>query len=118
MRRPSKRLAVLGVVGLVTAVVTAPAVAAPVVYEAENATIINGVVERTRAGYTGSGYVNSNNVVGAAIEFTVNNSSAGSRTLAFRYANGVSVNRPATLTINGATHSTPSFPGTGAWTTW
>ncbi|WP_117210759.1 PQQ-dependent sugar dehydrogenase [Allorhizocola rhizosphaerae] len=118
MRRTSKRLAGLGVVGLITAVVTAPAVAAPVVYEAESATITSGVIESTRSGYTGSGYVNSDNVVGASIEFTVTNSSAGSRTLAFRYANGVNVNRPATLTINGTTHSTQSFPGTRSWTTW
>ncbi len=118
MSKPSRRLAVLITVGLATALVTAPAVAAPVVYEAESATIVSGVIESNHAGYTGTGFVNSDNLVGAAIEFTVNNSSAGNRTLAFRYANGVSVNRPGTLIINGATHSTPAFPGTGAWTNW
>ncbi|SEG95312.1 Carbohydrate binding module (family 35) [Nonomuraea solani] len=94
------------------------AAAASVVYEAENAAIVNGVVESEHAGYSGTGFVNSANAVGPAVEFTVQAEAAGSTDLAFRYANGGTAARPATLTVNGATHSTPRFAATGAWTTW
>ncbi|WP_246083874.1 carbohydrate-binding protein [Nonomuraea diastatica] len=35
-----------------------------------------------------------------------------------RFANGVATARPASLIVNGSTAQTPSFEGTGAWTTW
>lgn len=104
---------------LIAALVTAsPAAAAPVVYQAEQATIINGGFENLHSGYTGTGYVNSNNAVGAAVEFAVDMSVGGATSLAFRAANGTTTNRPATLAVNGVTHSTMVFPPTGAWTTW
>jgi len=110
-------LAILLVAGLLTAG-GAPASAAPVRYEAENANIINGVVESNHVGFTGTGFVNSANALDAAIEFDVRPASAGSKRLVIRYTNGTTANRPARITINGTTHSTPSFPPTGAWTTW
>ncbi|MFD4638741.1 cellulase family glycosylhydrolase [Lentzea sp. NPDC058436] len=104
---------------LAIAVVPAVANAAVVEYQAENATITNGVVESNHAGHTGSGFVNYDNEIGSAVEFTVNAPAAGSAKLTFRYANGTTVNRPMDVFLNGALKQSKwSFPGTGAWTTW
>src|SRR5690349_3954954 len=111
-------IAALLVAGLVTASAGHPAAAASVVYEAEDATIVNGVVESNHAGFTGRGFVNSDNAVGAAVEWTVSPTAAGNKSLVFRYANGTTTSRPATITINGSTVTTLQFPGTGSWTNW
>ncbi len=120
MTQSLRRPAAAGTVALlIAALVTAsPATAAPVLYEAENATIVNGLAESNHAGFTGTGFVNSANAVGAAVEFSVLMTAAGSRNLIFRYANGTSANRPASLSINGTNHSTILFAPTGGWTTW
>ena len=99
--------------------VPAVAVAAPVQYRAESATISNGLVESNHAGFTGSGFVNYDNEVGSSVEFTVTSPSAGQATLTFRFANGTTANRPMDVSVNGSPAADElSFPGTGAWTTW
>src|SRR3712207_5583046 len=70
------------------------ALAAVTTHQAENATISQGVVESNHAGFTGTGFVNYNNVSGSFVEFAVNAPAAGSATLTFRYANGTTANRP------------------------
>ncbi len=95
-----------------------PAGAASTDYESETATIGQGVVESNHAGYSGTGFVNFDNVVGSYVEYTVNAAQAGSQTLTFRYANGTAVDRPLAIAVNGTAAGTISFPGTGAWTTW
>ncbi|SEH03301.1 Glucose/arabinose dehydrogenase, beta-propeller fold [Nonomuraea solani] len=87
-------------------------------YQAESATIAQGVVESNHAGFTGSGFVNYDNVVGSSVEFAVSAATAGTQSLTFRFANGTTVNRPMTIAVNGTTVQTTDFPGTGAWTTW
>ncbi|MEV0235541.1 carbohydrate-binding protein [Nonomuraea sp. NPDC050786] len=86
-------------------------------YEAENATISQGAAESNHAGYSGTGFVNGDNVAGSYVEFTVNAAAAGPATLTLRYANGTSTNRPMTIDVNGTT-MTRDFPGTGDWDTW
>ncbi|SEG95850.1 chitin-binding protein [Nonomuraea solani] len=87
-------------------------------YEAENATISQGVVESNHVGFSGTGFVNGDNVAGSAVEWTVNGT-AGAATLGIRYANGTTAGRPATITVNGATVAAGRpFNGTGAWTSW
>ncbi|MEU8147865.1 carbohydrate-binding protein [Nonomuraea sp. NPDC048901] len=86
-------------------------------YEAENATISQGVVESNHAGYSGTGFVNYDNVVGSYVEYTVNATAAGNANVTLRYANGTTVNRPMTITANGTT-LTRDFPSTGDWDTW
>ena len=87
--------------------------------EAENATISQGVVESNHAGFSGTGFVNSDNVAGAYVEFACPLPSAAQRTLTFRYANGTTTNRPFSVTVNGAVvAASVAAPGTGAWTTW
>ncbi|MBB5078558.1 glycosyl hydrolase family 28 protein [Nonomuraea endophytica] len=87
-------------------------------YEAEEATIAQGVVESNHAGFTGTGFVNGDNAAGPYVEWTVTAAQAGAATLAFRHANGTAVNRPMAVSVNGGAPVTVNFPGTGAWTTW
>jgi glucose/arabinose dehydrogenase/phosphatidylethanolamine-binding protein (PEBP) family uncharacterized protein len=96
-----------------------PSAAAAVRYEAETATISQGVVESNHAGFTGTGFVNYDNVVNSYVEWTINGAQAGSHALTLRYANGTTVDRPMKVAVNGTVvASNLSFPGTGAWTTW
>ncbi|MEU9888524.1 cellulase family glycosylhydrolase [Sphaerisporangium sp. NPDC051011] len=88
-------------------------------YEAENATISQGLVESNHAGYSGTGFANYDNVAGSYVQFTVNAASAGTAAITLRYANGTTVNRPMAIAVNGATVSANlAFNGTGAWSTW
>ena len=93
--------------------------AAPVRYESESAAISQGVVESNHAGFTGTGFVNFDNVTGSSVEYTVTAPSAGPYSLTFRYANGTAVNRPVDVTVNGTLAADDlAFNGTGAWTTY
>jgi polygalacturonase len=88
-------------------------------YEAEKATISQGVVESNHAGFSGTGFVNYTNVAGSYVEFTVTAPAAGTATLTFRYANGAAADRPMDISVNGAVIApAKAFTGTGAWTTW
>ena len=87
-------------------------------YDAESATISQGVVESDHAGFTGTGFVNYANVIGSFVDFTVNVTQAGPKALRLRFANGTTVNRPMNIIVNGTTAANVSFAGTGAWTNW
>ncbi|GAA2582028.1 PQQ-dependent sugar dehydrogenase [Dactylosporangium fulvum] len=88
-------------------------------YQAESAAVSQGVVESNHAGYTGTGFVNYDNVIGSYVQFTVSVPAAGMYPLALRYANGTTVDRPMDITVNGAPAAPGvSFPGTGGWPTW
>ncbi|HWO61671.1 MAG TPA: cellulase family glycosylhydrolase [Umezawaea sp.] len=115
------------------AIPTAPVLAAPATpavangvgalavteYQAESAAVTLGLIESNHAGFTGSGFVNVDNVVGSAVEFTVTAPAAGAAVLGFRYANGTAAVRPVDVTVNGALAVDElAFGGTGAWTTW
>ncbi|MFF5234822.1 glycosyl hydrolase family 8 [Dactylosporangium sp. NPDC000521] len=113
----------LSAVGLVMALppLTSPAAAAApsVDYQAENATISQGVVESNHTGYTGTGFVNYDNVSGSYVQWSVTASAAGTATIVLRYANGTTTNRPMDIAVNGTVVSGAlSFPGTGNWDTW
>ncbi|AGZ42864.1 cellulase family glycosylhydrolase [Actinoplanes friuliensis] len=123
MRRPRFRtqaaaLAAVALVGGGLVFAGGRADAATTAYEAESATITAGVVESNHAGYLGSGFVNTDNAVGSAVQWSPQ-AVAGSATLRFRFANGTTVNRPMRITVNGTDVSgAVTFAGTGAWTTW
>ncbi|TMR08202.1 carbohydrate-binding protein [Nonomuraea turkmeniaca] len=115
--------AVLACAGLLAGVLVAlspsSAQAAPTRYEAESSpAVCTGTIDSNWAGYTASGFCNGNNASGAYAQFTVNASAAGTATLGIRFANGTTTARPAGLIVNGSTVQTPSFEGTGAWSTW
>ena len=96
----------------------APVSAATTTYQAEDATIFHGTVDSDHAGFTGRGFVNGTNEVGSFVQWSVTVAAAGSVSLVFRFANGTTTARPMTIAVDGATVATPSFPGTGSWTTW
>ncbi|MCT9930265.1 carbohydrate-binding protein [Planotetraspora sp. A-T 1434] len=87
-------------------------------YEAENATISQGLLETTHTGFSGTGYVNTDNVSGAYVQFAVSAASAGSRTLRIRYSNGTTTNRPMAIAVNGTTVATRNYNATANWDTW
>jgi len=86
--------------------------------EAENATC-QGTIDSDHAGFSGTGFCNTTNAVGAAVEWTVEAPAAGTYTLGIRQANGTTTNRPMSVTVNGTViAANQAFNGTGAWTTW
>jgi arabinogalactan endo-1,4-beta-galactosidase len=120
----------LAKISIVTAVTTALS-GAPVIfaagahaattrYEAESApAVCDGAMASNHAGFSGSGFCDSTNTVGSAVQFAVNTSVAGATTLTLRYANGTTANRSADISVNGATvQAAFGFEGTGAWTAW
>ena len=96
------------------------AYAAPTRYEAENSpATCGGAVASNHSGYSGSGFCDTSNAVGAAAQFTVSAASAGTATLNIRYANGGATNRPADVSVNGGVVQAGfAFEGTGAWNAW
>ncbi len=114
-----RRLSVL-VAGLLALWFVPPiaAVAAPTRYEAENATC-DGTIDSNHAGFSGTGFCNANNAVGGFAQWTVTAASAGTATIAIRYGNGSTANRPADISVNGTVvQAASAFNPTGAWTTW
>jgi lysophospholipase L1-like esterase len=77
---------------------------------------VDGSVDSNHAGFTGSGFANGNNAIGAAVTYSIDAASATSARLAFRFA-GIS-NRPANIEVNGSVAATVNFTSTGSWTTW
>lgn len=103
-----------------TAVMTTGASAVGTRYEAESApATCDGVIASNHAGYSGSGFCNGDNAVGAGAQFTATASAAGTATLMVRCANGTTANRAADVLVNGVVaHPAAAFNGTGAWATW
>ena len=90
--------------------------------EAESAALSGGaVVETNHAGYTGSGFVGGfidTNKGSAAAEFTVSASSAGSRNVTLRYANGTGSAKTLSLYVNGVKVKQTTLAATADWDTW
>ncbi|MFW6691903.1 carbohydrate-binding protein [Streptomyces sp. MAR4 CNX-425] len=88
-------------------------------FEAESSSATcDGAIESEHAGYSGTGFCNTDNAAGAAAGFTVEAAEAGSATLEVGFANGGSSARGADLVVNGTTVRSVSFEATGSWTTW
>ncbi len=87
--------------------------------EAETACTVDGVLlESSNAGYTGDGYLNTDNILGASTSWIINSEQAQTATLTFRYANGGATSRDGTLSINGVDAGTLALASTGLWSTW
>jgi len=88
----------------------------------ENATgfcSVDGTIDSNNAGFTGTGFANSNNAINAGITWSISVPSAGTYTLAWRNANGTTAARTAKVLVDGvAVVSSLSFPVSGSWTTW
>jgi hypothetical protein len=86
-------------------------------HEAESGTC-DGTIDSNHTGFSGTGFCNTTNAIGAAAQITVPADTAGPATLTIRYANGTTTNRPATVAVNGTSVATLDFPPTGSWDTW
>jgi hypothetical protein len=88
-------------------------------FQAENATISQGVVESNHLGFSGTGFVNYDNIVGSYVQWTVTAATAGTAKLTIRYANGTTTNRPMDITVGGTLVADElAFNTTGNWDTW
>jgi hypothetical protein len=88
------------------------------ILQAEDAAF-TGKTDNSHSGYTGTGFVDTDNATGAYIEWEFGRQTAGTETVVFRYAHGKTDNRTASLTVNGVVvNGALAFPPTGAFTTW
>src|SRR5690242_5212288 len=71
-------------------------------FEAETGTLsAGGTFDSNHSGFTGTGFANPANAVGAYVDIPVTADAAGTKTLTFRYSDGTSAARPATISANG-----------------
>jgi alpha-glucosidase (family GH31 glycosyl hydrolase) len=95
-----------------------PAPTGGTVYQAEQATLNGAVIDTSHPEYTGNGFVDYTSGGGYA-QWTVTVTTAGTKALTFRYANGGGADRPLAISVNGSTvKSAQPFNPTGAWDTW
>ncbi|ACU76898.1 Carbohydrate binding family 6 [Catenulispora acidiphila DSM 44928] len=88
-------------------------------FEAETGSMSSGgTFDSNHTGFTGSGFANPANAAGSYLDIPVTADSAGTKTLTFRYSDGTSSARPATISVNGTSHGTLNFPVTSDWNTW
>ena len=88
-------------------------------FEAETGTLsAGGTFDSNHSGFTGTGFANTANAVGAYVDIPVTVSAAGTKTLTFRYSDGTTAARPATISVNGTSRGTLNFPVTADWDTW
>ena len=81
--------------------------------------VFQGTVDNNNAGFTGSGFANTNNQYDQYIEWEVEALADGYCDLSWRFANGASADRTGTITVNGSTEAVNvSFANTGSWTGW
>ncbi|GGY77526.1 carbohydrate-binding protein [Streptomyces omiyaensis] len=120
-RTPSLAVSVGLVAGTLAALSAAGgAQAATARYEAEaSPAVCTGTIDSDWTGFSGSGFCNGTNAVGASAQFTVVAPTAGTATLTVRFANGTTTARPADLLVNGTTVAAgAAFGSTGTWTGW
>jgi hypothetical protein len=87
--------------------------------EAETGTLsAGGTFDSNHAGFTGTGFANPANAAGSYVDIPVTAAAAGTATLSFRYSDGTSAARPATISVNGTSRGTLNFPVTANWDTW
>lgn len=96
-----------------------PFIACQQTIEAEYPCLIDGLeLESKNEGYSGEGYANTDNALGAKITWQVNSTIAQNATLSFRYANGGTTPRDGNLFINETSIGIINLEATGAWDSW
>ena len=81
------------------------------------ATWSSGGTENINSGFTGSGYVNTDNFAGEWVQWSFDVVSETNAHCVFRYASA-SGTRSMDLIVNGNNITSLTFPSTGSWTTW
>jgi hypothetical protein len=87
-------------------------------FQAEDAWIRHASVQWNHAAFTGSGFVDYDNVAGGSVEWTVTATTAQGTDVVFRFANGSSEARPMVITANGVLVASVAFPVTNGWSDW
>ena len=77
-----------------------------------------GIIDTKHTGFTGAGFVDTENQSGADITWKINASQAGAANITVRFANGGGSARSGSLDINGAAAASYQLNDTGAWATW
>jgi hypothetical protein len=83
-------------------------------YEAENATV-NRANLFSNASASNGKYIGQIDYNDSYVQFTVNAAAAGVYNLDVRYANGTNANSNQSLSVNGGTAATLTYPVTGGW---
>ncbi|MBD8062644.1 DUF1080 domain-containing protein, partial [Actinomycetaceae bacterium Sa1BUA1] len=91
-------------------------------YEAEEATLLGGAnTHDEHSGYSGTGFAQNIQNVGAEVRFTVNVDEAGTHPVHLRYANGPNPSdkdKTMSLYVNGEKVGPWVLPRLGDWKTW
>ncbi len=88
------------------------------ILEAEDAYYSSGTIDSEHIGFTGSGFVNTDNAVGEFIEWFINLDAASDDTLDFRYALGKEENRYMEVYVNQVLIDTIDFDNTTDFTNY
>lgn len=89
-----------------------------VIEEDEGFCSVDGTIDTDNAGFSGSGFANADNAIGAGVEWSVDASASTNVTLEIVFANGGEAARPGNVSVNGAAAGTVDFPPTGDFATW
>ncbi len=87
----------------------------------ENATgfcNVDGSIDSNNGGFTGSGFINTDNTAGSGADWGVTVRADENYLLEWRYSNASSENRAGRVLINGVQVANVDFPSTGAWNSW
>ncbi|MEO6328911.1 MAG: choice-of-anchor tandem repeat GloVer-containing protein [Ginsengibacter sp.] len=89
------------------------------ILEAEQAVLNGAVAISDKPGYTGTGFADYINGSEDFIEWAITDSAGGPFLLQFRYANGITSDRPLKLEVNGVViNASLAFLPTGGWAIW
>ena len=87
--------------------------------EAEEACTYDGILlESSNLGFSGEGYVNTTNALGAYVSWVLNSDASQKATITFRYANGGESSRDGDVFLNGVFTGLLSLPTTEEWHSW
>ncbi len=77
-----------------------------------------GVIDNKHTGYTGTGFYDSENAVGATLAWSVSAASAKTYMAQIRFGNGGTAARRAILVVNDTQVKSLDFPSNNSWTQW
>jgi len=77
-----------------------------------------GIKESTNSGFIGEGYVNFENISGSTGTWNMYSEKSQTVSIGIRYANGGSIARGMSVTVNGSVQANFTGNTTGSWTTW
>ena len=81
--------------------------------------VYSGSIDNNHAGFTGDGFVNTDNAQGQYIQWQVELLAAADCSLQWKFANGAGDNRYGSIIINGEpVNGFVDLPATGTWDTW